>query len=360
MTTIIDHIVNDHLKKKAWKDEQKRTEWESKTALNRTRFIEWLGRDVYDLLSPKASEEVSLQNGAAVIEWKLPVDHDLKLAPMKIFFSTYSRQWCWISTAGYTIMDPQIGLVTSREQYEEYVEKERERRIEKLSQDLQYYQHDRELMEVSYAALILEFPERSEEWEKALKSWTEYHEERRREQEEQERQEAEHRENTVKYIEAYRAYRVDLEKVEAHNDRLLATTQARNNKPYTVYLLTYGVVGSTEDGDRYVETRQVYVKRDIAAGDKYYETMDGAKVQYLHPVSIERLHVRPTDRIAGSINVLVLGDIYIYFSPDTPQDVIDRETKGFLSLPEEPNPLDYGLTYAEATSLEMLAGTSPE
>lgn len=151
------------------------------------------------------------------------------------------------------------------------------------------------------------------------------------------------------YAAAYKLYwgeRVAV--VERHLERVAALQAELDKEQVRVWELEYGILATTDDGDREVDTRSVYVLNDVLARDNYFPVLrkrgEIARVQFVNVVSIKEHGMwKPSEHKKYAQRIECDGYV-LYLSPLDPRraeyESKLRDALNVEMLPEEPIPPD--------------------
>jgi hypothetical protein len=190
-------------------------------------------------------------------------------------------------------------------------------------------------------------PTQGERWAALTRSFLEAHQAWERRKAEEAAQEATVKAAEEKYRAEYAAYRQKLTAARAANELRVKQIQEQVNRPYTVYELTYAMVGrDEEDGVLMVETCRAWVMSPEADENGFYQRVThGGRVEmvkYSHVVAVTRLELRPEDDggatcgWAGIPNAQV--DTKVYYPPEAGEETRKLIAEmGWEPIPEAPS-----------------------
>jgi hypothetical protein len=362
ITSLIDQA------KTAEEAEQKKAEERLQEVIKsvRAKTIEQLG-EAWSALSPFMQEEVFPKDGGrrVDIDWNfLPGKaHELELAPIEISASNhgYSENkisvWNERGYSPYKFVYAQMAeaLFRARSMFPEY-RKQYEEEFIKARNPLLYWRtnQDEAKAHQAHSELVQGVPDRKIEWDGMLTLWIEHREANQRQEERKANQQREYDVLKEMFKADCQAYLEARKAAYEHNAKTIAPLQALLDVSFDVWQLTYAIHARDEDGESEVDQRTVWLAQpepDAVTGE--YLCVDGRKVKFYNPVSLEKQTFKPSDELSGSYRRILVQTHYLYVSAKMGQEDVDAciASAGFVPLPEEPKAPE-GLEYWDVEQIK--------
>lgn len=313
----------------------------------------------------------------------IPALEDHRLAPISIKWDRNSHLGIHseyygarpFKVSGSTFPDIGAALLEARTRYPNYVENIRKERIDFYNKELVYQWRGKseEELRALAAQLIAEFPEKEEEGKKALENSLRRMKEERDLEEAREEAEKAREAEAIRKQEILRDYLQKLAEWMKARDEIIASNEkiaegiqiVENEEEYLEYKLTYALIATDEDElEKYVETREVYTLEDAPDSAGYWP-IDGKRIKFFSPVSIEERAVKPS---RGMLSKWVeKGGVKIAFAPTVSDNMIGLTMGALDDLPQEPelpeelrSQYQYYMSELYKKARALLEGRDPE
>jgi hypothetical protein len=288
---------------------------------------------------------------------------ELELAPINLYLSNHGYITSGFKVYGYHDGNSNVigiqkiadALLHARANYPKY----KKERIEELADDIlkglnfvwNRKDNDLEAARLAHARLLALDPEQKERWDMRLRSF----EKSMADKEEQDRQSKaradEFEKQTAQYKADYLAFVDEKSKALEHNQRIALDIQPEFDEAYTVYQLTYGVAAIDEDGERFAETRHVWLSQKEKNEKGEFVLITGSAIKYIHPVSIQEFVYRPSMNQVGSLYVSMAG-IRISCRMDRREELENAmKAAKLFDIPQDPPEEPHHLSTGEAREI---------
>jgi len=355
ITSLIDQA------KTAEEAEQKRAEERTQELIKsfRAKTIEQLG-DAWAVLGEYMQEHVSLMDGGrrVDIDWKLMPGKtfELELAPIYVSASNHvygeSKISVW-NEKGYSWFKFNYNqmaqaLYKARLMFADYRRECEEEFIKARTPLLKFWDNkDEAKARQAHLELLQELPDRKTQWDEMVTLWIKSEELARKEEEQRANKEREFEVQKELFRAEYQLYLEGREAAYEHNAKAIAPLQALLDVSFDVWQLTYAIHARDEEGYSEVDQRTVWLAQpepDPVTGE--YLCLDGRKVKFYNPVSLEKQTFKPSDELPGSYRRILVHTHYLYVPSKMDQQNVDAfiASGGLVTLPEEPKAPE-GLDY---------------